>query len=142
MGIAACVLIVVAWGVSLRWHATRYGPGPSVLLAAGNVRLIWFSGQRVKTAFTGWRVYPGSPGILRYGFSWPYVALAPFPYASTVRLPLWLPLLVIAIPTAILWHRDRRRIPPGHCQSCGYNLTGNVSGKCPECGTGVGGKPE
>ena len=23
---------------------------------------------------------------------------------------------------------------PGHC-SCGYNLTGNVSGVCPECGT-------
>jgi hypothetical protein len=26
------------------------------------------------------------------------------------------------------------RIPPGHCQKCGYNLTGNVSGVCPECG--------
>ncbi len=27
--------------------------------------------------------------------------------------------------------------PPGHCQTCGYNLTGNVSGVCPECGTPV-----
>ena len=26
---------------------------------------------------------------------------------------------------------------PGHCQSCGYNLKGNLSGVCPECGTGV-----
>lgn len=26
------------------------------------------------------------------------------------------------------------RPPPGHCQACGYNLTGNVSGVCPECG--------
>ncbi len=34
-------------------------------------------------------------------------------------------------------HHRRRRIPPGHCQKCGYNLTGNVSGRCPECGTGV-----
>ena len=24
---------------------------------------------------------------------------------------------------------------PGHCLKCGYNLTGNVSGICPECGT-------
>lgn len=24
--------------------------------------------------------------------------------------------------------------PPGHCIQCGYNLTGNVSGTCPECG--------
>lgn len=23
--------------------------------------------------------------------------------------------------------------PPGHCQKCGYNLRGNVTGKCPEC---------
>jgi hypothetical protein len=29
--------------------------------------------------------------------------------------------------------RDRR--PPPHCcQGCGYDLTGNVSGRCPECG--------
>jgi hypothetical protein len=24
---------------------------------------------------------------------------------------------------------------PGFCTSCSYNLTGNVSGVCPECGT-------
>jgi hypothetical protein len=27
----------------------------------------------------------------------------------------------------------------GRCRKCGYNLTGNVSGVCPECGRGVGG---
>ncbi len=27
------------------------------------------------------------------------------------------------------------RIAHGHCQQCGYNLTGNTSGVCPECGT-------
>jgi hypothetical protein len=25
----------------------------------------------------------------------------------------------------------------GCCDRCGYNLTGNVSGRCPECGTAV-----
>ena len=29
------------------------------------------------------------------------------------------------------------RIPPGHCPHCGYNLTGNESGKCSECSTPV-----
>jgi predicted amidophosphoribosyltransferase len=42
-------------------------------------------------------------------------------------------LLIAAVPTVLLWWRDRR-IPPGHCQNCGYDLTGNVSGICPECG--------
>jgi hypothetical protein len=54
---------------------------------------------------------------------------------TTVWVPIWTPLLLVALPTAFLWWRDRRRIPPDHCQKCGYNLTGNVSGICPECGT-------
>jgi len=49
-------------------------------------------------------------------------------------LALWIPFLLVAIPTAYLWYRDRRRLPSGHCRKCGYNLTGNVSGVCPECG--------
>ena len=28
-------------------------------------------------------------------------------------------------------------IPEGHCRTCRYDLTGNVSGVCPECGTPV-----
>jgi hypothetical protein len=45
-----------------------------------------------------------------------------------------MPFLIVALATAYLWWSDRRRIPPGHCRKCGYNLTGNVSGVCPECG--------
>ena len=31
----------------------------------------------------------------------------------------------------------RKDIMDGHCTKCGYNLTGNVSGVCPECGTRI-----
>jgi hypothetical protein len=51
----------------------------------------------------------------------------------SISFPIWLPLVAVTIPTAILWHRDRRP-RPGHCSTCGYNLTGNLSGICPECG--------
>ncbi len=51
-----------------------------------------------------------------------------------VWLPLWLCFLLTATPTAVLFFRDRGRCPRGHCQKCGYNLTGNVSGVCSECG--------
>ncbi len=50
---------------------------------------------------------------------------------------LWVSFCVIAIPTAILWYSDRRTVKPGHCPHCGYNLTGNESGVCPECATAV-----
>jgi hypothetical protein len=56
-----------------------------------------------------------------------------------VVAPLWMLFLIAALPTAFLWWLDRRRIPLGHCQKCGYNLTGNVSGICPECGQKLNG---
>lgn len=45
--------------------------------------------------------------------------------------------LVIAIVTGIpFWLARRRdmRKKTGHCRFCGYDLTGNRSGRCPECG--------
>ena len=53
--------------------------------------------------------------------------------SSSLRIPFWLPFALMAIPTAFLWYRDRR-IPPGHCQHCGYNLKGLTEARCPECG--------
>ena len=70
---------------------------------------------------------------MKYGFFLPMQ----FQVASTVHfvLPLWIPFLLVTIPMAHLWYRDRRRrIAPGHCPKCGYDLTKNESGRCPECG--------
>ena len=43
---------------------------------------------------------------------------------------------LLAYPvTAVLRQRARRRrLRPGFCPCCQYNLTGNTSGVCPECG--------
>ena len=54
-------------------------------------------------------------------------------FGTFYRIPLWFVMLPLAAGTAVLWYRDRHP-PPGRCQRCGYDLTGNVSGKCPECG--------
>ncbi len=59
------------------------------------------------------------------------------PYGWIVDVPLWAPFMVLVAATGMLWYFDRRRFPPDHCQYCGYDLTGNVSGRCPECGTVV-----
>ncbi len=61
-------------------------------------------------------------------------------YERVVILPHWFCAIVLTAP-GVLWLRSwrRRRLLRlrGHCRSCGYNLTGNVSGICPECGTAI-----
>lgn len=48
-----------------------------------------------------------------------------------------LPAALVAGFTAIILRRRARYVPPGHCPQCRYDLTGNLSGKCPECGTPI-----
>jgi predicted amidophosphoribosyltransferase len=38
------------------------------------------------------------------------------------------------IVQGVIW---RLPVTPGVCVTCGYDLTGNVSGTCPECGTRI-----
>jgi hypothetical protein len=52
--------------------------------------------------------------------------------------PSWLMVLVLAVYPFVTFlfgplRRAFRRLQ-GRCAVCGYNLTGNISGTCPECG--------
>jgi hypothetical protein len=53
----------------------------------------------------------------------------------------YLLLITLTIITPAAWLSKRfircRRDFPTHCASCRYNLTGNTSGTCPECGAPV-----
>lgn len=48
-------------------------------------------------------------------------------------IPVWLLVVAVGSPTAFLWWRNRPK--GGFCRVCKFDLTGNVSGTCPECGT-------
>ncbi|MEE8477142.1 MAG: hypothetical protein V3S19_02170, partial [Gemmatimonadales bacterium] len=52
------------------------------------------------------------------------------------NIPIWMPVLLAAIPTVILWHRDRRTVKAGCCLTCGYDLRASKK-TCPECGAAV-----
>lgn len=52
---------------------------------------------------------------------------------------LWMPFLLVIIPTAVLWWHDSSRLRPGHCQQCGYDLRASPE-RCPECGLAVPGR--
>lgn len=51
-----------------------------------------------------------------------------------LTFPLWIPPFVCTIFVVLATLRIRKEMG-GHCRRCRYCLTGNVSGRCPECGS-------
>jgi hypothetical protein len=161
-GTATCVLILVVVAVTHRWYiyyADAYDDrrdswGLQVTVACGSV-YVWCT-YGTPCVHPNWHTSRGRalqakrfPLRQIYGDRWqrrlvlwfyldgPRLLSIPGLSVVGVRVPLWPFFLLTFIPTAYLWYRDRRTIPPGHCPKCGYDLTANESGACPECGTKV-----
>ena len=105
----------------------RRGRGRRVLKWMGLAASLFFVLAFAVDIWGVWMDYK-SRRVLNASFPWRWRALQVFMNS--------LVLLLTTVPTALLWYVDRR-FPRGHCQRCGYNLTGNVSGACPECGEKV-----
>jgi hypothetical protein len=148
-GLVRSVLIAVAWASSLllNIHYQDTSRGWAATLWRGMIMashdLGWPDGWRITVAPIRpmWRV-PG-PDYVREdpnGGGLPEWSPVRFSYIRLQRLfwwlylPLWAPFVLAALLTAVLFGLDRHRIPPHCCQGCGYDLTGNTSGVCPECG--------
>jgi hypothetical protein len=56
---------------------------------------------------------------------------------DSLDLPLSWMFFTVLIPSCIALLHYFQPPPSGHCSKCRYNLTGNESGVCPECGTKV-----
>lgn len=58
---------------------------------------------------------------------------------ATEAISWWVVATFIAIVIGLLFlpFRVPRKTIPGCCAKCRYDLTGNVSGACPECGTKI-----
>jgi hypothetical protein len=147
-GLISCLLIVLAGAVTAFFRLTyrtsttaplaqlmgwtRYESLVSVTLAGGELQVFYGDDWLDEGEKLGWDVQP----IASLGWGDLDWVISGGLEEIQLALPLWILLVIVAIPTAFLFWRDRP-IPPGHCRKCGYNLTGNVSGVCPECGKPV-----
>jgi predicted RNA-binding Zn-ribbon protein involved in translation (DUF1610 family) len=55
-------------------------------------------------------------------------------YSVPLGFDSWLLVMIAAITLMGLFIPGKTKYIKGLCATCGYNLTGNVSGTCPECG--------
>lgn len=117
VGAAPCAVVVLAW-----CFAALGGTW-----AIGNVALV--NEPQLKIA----------DGALWVNLGVAWVATQPPQpkYLHFLRVPFPVILVPLAIVTALFWLAGREGRPAHHCQRCGYNLTGNVSGTCPECGATI-----
>lgn len=87
-----------------------------------DIRLLWMNWGIIRTGMCDDDTC-SPPVYVAVCPSWfPVVVFAAYPLCAVTRIPAR--------------HRRRRR-EQGLCVDCGYDLTGNVTGRCSECGTRI-----
>lgn len=148
------------WARPNHWYSGVYTTSASGIsrrsygIAATNSRLqIWqIAGVSGWNPGLQWTRYPRYRSDFWFFFDnsnhrWRFLGIAYYAYSPsagttssifTVHLA-WIAAMAAALPAA--WCIQKfKAAPPGTCPFCRYNLTGNTSGVCPECGTPVAGK--
>ncbi len=157
--LAASIIVFLIWQVSPVFRL-GYCRSPVCISIFGGS--LWIEFERTISKWPdglGYRAYTQSSrlfstGAWLYGPTfcgwdcmnwWPHVGPKRYLISMTtsrilvgqhIILPLWPAYLAIVAWTVFVFWRYRG-FPPGCCQVCSYDLTGNVSGICPECGTEV-----
>ncbi len=161
-GLVLCILLAAVF-VSSRWVAiaaygkTSAGVAWSVTVAEGQLGAVrldisglqvtrgFFSGSQRQSggAKKQWSVQYeiNNQPRFRWWLEWESYGGPLGSGNGSFSIPLWMPLLLLAIPTAWLWRNDRR-IQPWQCRGCRYDLRGleggGEEGVCPECGLAIG----
>ena len=122
-GTLLCLLLAAAFMVSAWWWVSiEIRGGPFIGVYAGALEYTFPAGSI-------------RAGLMRHRAGLRF-ALVGMMKANGFTLPLVYPFLGIAVPTLLVWWFGPKPPKPGHCR-CGYDLTGNTSGTCPECGIEV-----
>ena len=134
IGTLLCVLIAAAFVVTGWWWTAvvSISPrGPSIGVGGGVMDVFWGYPISSKVLFLR-----NDAGLTDWN-TWVYVyGVAGQGVGRASAVPLYAVFAAVAVPTLAVWWFGRKPVKPGHCR-CGYNLTGNQSGVCPECGDEV-----
>jgi hypothetical protein len=131
IGQALCVLLLVAWIAGHFWLITWRPTSGSGFFFVGSGYTGVFPSLPMSRFQNGLRFNPPSER-----FRWAPHEPVTFESGGGY-VAVWLLLVAVAVPTFLVWRRSRPRRMPGTCVQCGYDLTGNTSGQCPECGTTI-----
>ncbi len=134
--IAFVVSFRASFGCSIGKSATigRLGTLAAIGCSEGDLMFVFFTGPGPD--HQGWDLWWGMPGHTHGWSSLWRGGIAGDGSIGIIAVPLWMPFVLLLLLSWIAW-RMSRRPPPGRCCKCGYDLTGNVSGVCPECGTEI-----
>ena len=150
-GLVLSIMMLGVWLFSVMFRSRYVPPSRNCTFVIGSGQILFANRQ---SGSQGWSCDPRYLSV-RYavatkswttlshdylGFRLPrktaIVSVLPGKTAYVFIVPAWLLVVAAGFPTAVLWWRDRR-LKPGLCMVCKYDLTGNVSGICPECGTSL-----
>lgn len=144
-GVAFCLVLLAAWGVSTKWHFA-FAFKTHVGLIEGNlehgvIHVLWDQGTHYvnhEPEYVGKKMPLGFMRSWGENLDWSFdpftQGLDGFSGQAELRFHMGLPLLIACFCTFFYWRHLARRFPPGHCFVCGYNLTGTDHERCPECG--------
>jgi len=145
VSLVLCLVTVVLWVRSEKYVSaifySQYGIHVSVALLESGIEVNreghWSSDESTASVET----FDDDMRHLLTGNGSPTMIIYLFSRAAVLRIPLWsVGFVELVLPLIWVTRRATTRRRKGHCPQCFYDLTGNVSGVCPECGTAVAGK--
>lgn len=137
--IAVCI-VLFPWAISLIVSALVVIPYKGLVLRAGlgdGVFALYVDevgSMRLPAQNYGMKFFPTSH--INYGLSLPHISIAT---NTRFSVSLVIPLYILILFTILVWlyyvNRRIKKAPPWSCISCSYDIRGNQSRVCPECGT-------
>lgn len=131
---ALSILSALLWLQSLIVSVAYRGTWASVGVGSGLINPNVYHANKITP---GWGiVWPRELGrTFHWQTWWPAFPLTWHKGAIilSVNIPLWIPTLAFAL-TGVALRKSSTRHKPGACKRCHYDLTGNTSSVCPECG--------